>query len=194
VLPDNTHLIHSKSDRVLRLTASCIQSIVRSRYAHDMPMNVAIDLARAHDVRSAVQAYEQKLELHQGLPHNTRIQLAGTEAAISRGVIPAEEIDRTIAVRRGSLETMREGEQGEARREILVARLREVRRECEQWAREYSRFFDDIASLYQKAARDLRSLHLDAERARQADVELEQVLVLALHRAGQIESNVRAVA
>lgn len=131
-------LLSPQPDRVLRLTASCIQSIVRVRHGYEIPMADAIELARVHDVRSAVRIMGEKLELLRTVPQAARLKLATTEATFTVGFLPKEDVDRTVSVRRASIGVMSEQMQAGMPREILVAKLHELRRECEQWAREFS--------------------------------------------------------
>jgi hypothetical protein len=187
VQPDNVNLLRQKSDRVRRLTASCVQSVVRRRYGYEMPMADAIDLARIHDVRSAVRIFEEKLDLFKNVPQPTRFKLATTEATLTGGLTPREDIDHTVAVRRVSFGTMSEYEQAGVSREILVARLHELRRQWERWAREYSRFIDRVASLHVEADRDLNLLRLEPETAKRAKAELERVLLVALRKASELK-------
>jgi hypothetical protein len=191
-VPNSAEVLSLKSDRVLRLTASCIRSVVRIRYAYDISPASAIELARVHDVPSAVRVIGEKLELHQARSQAARFDIAITEAAFTVG--PREDVDRTVSVRRASIDVMSEQSQAGIPREVLVARLRDLRRECEQWAREYSRFIDRIATLYAQADRDLKALRLEPEAAKQAEVALERVLLVALRKAGDLELHVRAVA
>lgn len=184
-----------KSDRVLRLTASCVQSIVRLRYRYEMPMSEAIDLARIHDVRSAVRAFADKLELLQNIPQAARFTLAAAEATFTGGVVsPADYVDHTIAVRRASIGAPTEREQSGVPREVLIANLRQLRREWEQWAREFAHFMDRIASLYVEGDRALKLLGLEPETAKRAEAELEQVLLIALHKAGGLGTHIQAAA
>lgn len=194
MVPDNTDLLRYKSDRVLRLTASCVQSIVRRRYRYEMPMAEAIDLARIHDVRSAVQTFGEKLELLQNVPQAARFKLAATEATFTGGLNPADDVDHTVAVRRASIGTTHEREQIGIPREILIANLRELRREWERWARDFGYFIDRLASLHAEGERGLKLLRLEPELAKRAEAELEQILLVALHRAGELEPHVQAAA
>ena len=191
--PDNVNLLCQKSDRVRRLTASCVQSVARLRYGYEMPIADAIDLARVHDLRTAVRTFEEKLELLQNVPQATRFKLATTEAALAGGLNRRAGVDHTIAVRRASIGTMPEREQLGVPREILVARLRELRRSWERWAREYSRFIDRVASLHAEAERDLKLLRLEPETAKRAKAELERVLLVALLEAGELGSSFEEV-
>jgi len=186
--------MHYKSDRVLRLTASCVQTVVRLRYGYELPVADAVELARIHDVRSAVRIFGEKLRLLENIPRPTRFTLAATEAAFTGGIIPEEDLDRTIAVRRASIGTIPEHEQAGARREILVANLRELRRAWEQWAREYAHFIDRLAALLAEGERELKLLRLEPETAERAGTELEQVLLVALRKAGELEPFVQAAA
>jgi hypothetical protein len=183
---------YQKSDRVLRLTATCIRSVVRVRYGYDISMASAIELARVHDVPSAVRVIGEKLELHQGRSQAARFDIAATEAAFTVGT--KEDVDRTVSVRRASIDAASEQKQAGMPREVLVTRLRVLRRECEQWAREYSRFMDSIATLYAKADRDLKALRLQPEASKMAAVELESILLTALGKARDLELHVQAVA
>ena len=158
-----------------------------------MPFADAIDLARIHDVRSAVRIFEEKLELLQSVPQATRFRLATTEAALTGGLSPREGVDQTVAVRRVSIGAMSESEQSGVSREILVARLRELRRQWERWAREYSRFIDRVASLHLEADRDLKLLRLEPETAKRAKADLERVLLVALRKAGELGSSFEEV-
>jgi hypothetical protein len=195
VLPENVDLMRYKSDRVLRLTASCVQSIVRVRYRYEMPMTEAIDLARIHDVRSAVRAFGEKLELFQSVPQAARFKLAATEATFTGSVVPpADYVDHTIAVRRASIGVPSEREQNGVPREIFIANLRQLRREWEQWAREFADFMDCIASLHLEGDRGLKLLRLEPETAKRAEAELEHVLLIALRKAGELGTHVQAAA
>jgi hypothetical protein len=194
MLPNNLDLMRYKSDRVLRLTASCVQSIVRIRYRYVMPMSEAVDLARIHDVRSAVRTFGEKLDVHQNVPQAARFKIAAAEATFTGSLSSADYVDHTIAVRQASIGTTHEREQTGAQREILIANLRGLRREWEQWAREYVHFIDSIAALHVQADRELKLLCLEPETARRAEAELEQVLLVALHKAGELEPHVRVAA
>jgi hypothetical protein len=192
VLQNDVSLLHYKSDRVLRLTATCVQSVARFRYGYEMPVADAIDLARIHDLRSTVRILEEKLELLQSVPQATRFKLAVTEAAFTGGLNPAEDVDHIVAVRQASIGTTPEWESSGLPREILIARLQGLRREWEHWAREYSRFIACLGSLHMEADRDLKLLRLEPETAKRAEAELEQVLLVALRKASELEPNVRA--
>jgi SLT domain-containing protein len=187
VPPDNTILLGQKSERVRRLTASCIQSVVRLRCGYEMSMADAIDLARIHDVRSAVRIIEEKLELLQNVPQAMRFKLAATEAALTGGLSSREDIDNTVAVRRASIGPKSERQPAGVSLEILITGLQKLRRQWERWAREYSRFISRIASLHAEADRDLNSLHLEPETAKRARADLERVLLVALRKAGELE-------
>jgi hypothetical protein len=184
--------VYQKSDRVLRLTATCIRSVVRVRYGYDISLASAIELARVHDVQSAVRVIGEKLELHQGRSQAARFDIATTEAAFTVGT--REDVDRTVSVRRASIDAVSEQRQAGMPREVLVARLRVLRGECELWTKEYSRFIDRIATLYARADRDLKALHLETQVAKQAEVALERILLVALRKADDLELHVRAVA
>jgi hypothetical protein len=193
VPPDNLPLLHHKSDRVLRLTASCVQTAIRLCYAYEMSMSEAVDLARIHDVRSAVRVFGEKLELFNSVPRPTRFRLAATEATFTSGVIPEDDLIHTVAVRRASIGTISEHERAGISRLVLVAHLREVRRASEQWAREYGGFMDRIALLHMEGVRDLKLLRLEPETGKRADGELERVILVALRKAGELVLSVQAV-
>lgn len=191
---DNTKLIQPKSDRVLRLTATCVQAVVRLRFAYDLSSDDAIELARIHDVRSAVEILGGKLELWRSIPEGPRFELAVAETKLAGGLIPAEDAKGTVEVRRGYIQTTAEDGQAGTQREKLILGLHELRREAEQWGREYGRFIDRLLSLYAGARKDLVLLRLAPETAKQAESELEQVLLVALHKADELETQVRASA
>lgn len=192
MLPDDIHLPHHKSDRVLRLTASCIRSVIRLRYGYEMHMPEAVDLARIHDVRSAVRVFGEKIELLHRVPRSARFKLAATEATFTSGVIPEEDVSHTVAVRRATIGAIPEYEQAGIPREVLVAHLREVRRASAQWALEYGRFIDRISSLHVEGVRGLTLLRLEHATGKRAEAELEQILLVALRKAGQLESHFQA--
>ncbi len=102
MLPDRGKPIFRKSDRVVGLTASCIQSVVLLRHRHELSRSVAIDLARVHDLPTAVRKYAEQLEVLRGAPREVRHEQAGVEAALTRGFDSRREVDRIVEIRQGS--------------------------------------------------------------------------------------------
>jgi hypothetical protein len=191
VLPSKGDQSPGKSDRVVFLTASCVRSIVRLRFAYEMPMADAIDLARVHDLRSATEAVREKLEVLRNVPEAGRARQAVAEAKLTRGLLPREELERTIKLRERSIGSTTVTEEAEAQRETLVTRLRALRRDWERWGREYSDFMDSMALIHSRACLELEALHLPPEVGARAEAELEAILLEAVSAANGINPGAR---
>lgn len=170
-----------KSERVVLLTASCIRSLVRLSFSYEMSMRDAVELAHAHDLRSAIGTVRAKLELHRGKP-----ELAVTEAKLTRNLVSTEELRRTLEVRREAVATEKNTEDGARDREALVERLRVIRRESELWARQYSAFMRRLSSVYSEGRKQIAALRLPPGNSTNAQLELERIILEAMRRAAEI--------
>src|SRR6267154_1998469 len=105
-----------KSERVVQLLAVCIRTAVRFRYApRELSKPDAIDLARKHDLSSAMKAISGKMELHQNLPSDEgRFKLAVNEA---------KDLDtkNVIAMREASVAILQSNQAASSQRYLVVA-------------------------------------------------------------------------
>jgi hypothetical protein len=171
-----------KSDRVLRLTATCIQAAVRLRLGMRIPFDDAIELARVHNVRSAVESIGAKLRVHESVPEHVRVQVAVSEAKLSDVVTGSESTEHIIKVR-----TVAFGPglaaQMPALSESFKRGAEAIRREAMEWSVDYGGFSEDLFAMYRDAARQLKQIPITAERRAQAIAELETIIADALKRA-----------
>jgi hypothetical protein len=184
---EKTYPVQPKSDRVARLTASCLRSLVWRRYSREISPDQALNLGRIYDLRSAMETIKLKLELHRPIPdESARFGLAVTEAVLTPPEDPAKNLNRIIQVRRESANTRTAGDQGELHRETLIRSLQILRRDWELWVREYSHFIEQLGLLHRVAIRELNSLSLNPEIANRAYEELQGILLRALEQASEL--------
>jgi hypothetical protein len=179
-----------KSERVVKLLAACIRSAVRFRYPQlNLSQTDAIDLARIHDLQSALRTISTKMEVHQSLlSEQRRFMLAVNEAKlVSDADIGTENI---IAIREASIAVLRStSDATSSQRHLVVASLRIGLQEVRLWAKAYSRFLTEIESLYKSTNARIVGLRLSSTVRRKAQLELEQIIVDATRRAGEINSS-----
>lgn len=178
----SAHWSVGKSERVLRLTASCIRTAVRLRLGHNLSFDDAMDLARLHDVQSAVNSLEAKLEVHDNVPDRVKISVAVSEAKLSNTVSGAESVEHIIKIRSAAFGTGMAETQTAEQRESLINALQALRREANQWADGYQRFSGDLFAIYENAVRQLKKLPLTGTRRTQAMTELETIITDAIRR------------
>jgi hypothetical protein len=170
-----------KSERVVRLTAACIQAAIRLRLNVSIPFSDAIDLARVHDVRSAVEGVRSKLQVHEAVPQSIRLKIAVSEAKLSDSVTGQESTEHILNVRNTTFENM-VPETNDTSASI-VRGLEAIVRDAAEWVGEYRRFSDDLLAIYRDGTRRLNQLPLTFERRAQARSELESIIADAFKRA-----------
>jgi hypothetical protein len=173
-----------KSERVVQLLAVCIRTAVRFRYApRELSRPDAIDLARKHDLFSAMKAISAKMELHQNLPSDEgRFKLAVNEAKDL-------DTENIIAMREASIAVLQSSQATASQRHLVVAGLYATQHEAQSWAKTYSRFVAEISSLYKSTNARIEDLHIPVTRRLKAQSELEQIIVDAIRRVGKIDSS-----
>ena len=188
-MPDNNQQSpwEPKSERVVQLLAACIRTGTRIRFARELPRSDSIDLARIHDLSSAMKSISAKMEVHQNLPSDQRrFDLAVNEAKlISQADIGTEKV---VAIREASIAALESSNAISSQRRLVVVSLRLAQEEARSWARAYSRFMTDIESLHKSASGRLQGLRLATSVRVEAQSELEQIIVDAIGRAGEIDS------
>jgi len=147
-------------------------------------MSDAVDLARVHDIRSALKSIAEKLEVHKARPEESRIQLAVMEAKLESSVTSGESIAQIIKVREASDQFQKE--RATIQREQLVELLRTVQRQSSQWASEYRDFLRHLSTLYGNTRRKLLEIPAPAEIHARALAELEEILQRAVKAASQV--------
>jgi hypothetical protein len=174
-----------KSERVAQLLAACIRAAVRLRYSHSLSQSDSIDLARTHDLRSALKAISEKMDLHQNLPDaQWRFTLAVAESKLA----PETDLGTAniIAIRKASVTTVGSNQSNASERQLALAALRTTQQEVRLWAKTYSRFLTEIENLYQSTNTQIESLHLTSSSRLKAQAELQKVIVNAIERAGEV--------
>jgi len=187
-ISENSPQLAPKSERVIRLLATCIRSAVRFRYAQNVSQTDAIDLARIHDLQSAMKTISEKMEVHRSLPDDQgRFKLAVAETKL------VSETDlgtaKIVAIRRATVDALGSNPGDLSQRQGLLASLRMVQQEARLWAKGYSRFLTEIASLHKSMNSRIVGLHLPTSVRLEAQSELEKLIVDAIRRAGEIDSS-----
>jgi hypothetical protein len=184
-MPESSHRapqVAPKSERIVGLLAACIRAGVRLRYSQDITQGDSIDLARVHDLRSAMKAISEKLEVHQNLPsRRERLVLAITEAKLITAA--GGGVGSIIDIREASVATCGSSRAASSQSQIALVALRQVQRDARAWAREYSRFMAEIAKLHKSASAEIDALRLPASTRSKARAELEALLLGSIARA-----------
>lgn len=178
-----------KSDRLLSLTAACIRAVMWIRFKYELPFSEALDLARVHDLRSALDEIAAKIEVHRNLPDsNARVGLAIVESKLEHPVAKdvVDYSEKVVAIRLKTAETLSARTTSAEDRASLLSMLRGVRIESQHWAQEYSRFFIALANLYRQTRSDLMELELNSVERDKALGELERIMSDAICSAGRI--------
>ncbi len=173
-----------KSERVVQLLAATIRSAVRLRYARELSLDDSVDLARVHDLHSALKTIAVKTEVHQNLPDGRGFSLAVAEAKLTTGANLANE--KIVAIREKSIATFEADQSNSSRRHEIVAALRTTQQETRVWAKAYARFLTEVEALYRSTNAELDTLHLPVGRRLEADSELQKLMVEMVRRAGEI--------
>jgi hypothetical protein len=191
MIDDVSPLRVPQSERTLSLFAVCIQVAVRLRFEQELPLSTALELARVHDLRSALRGIAAKLELHRNVSDaKAKAGLAFAEAALTSdeaaGAAAAEAatIAAVIAVRKGATEAMSAHKFSADQRTALLATLREVREDSRRWANGYSRFSTALLDLYKAMRSELTKMPLASSDRARALAELEEIIRDATIRAG----------
>ncbi len=150
----------------------------------DLSVADSVELARVHDLRSAIRRISRGLELHRNLPNKgMQFRLAVAEAKLTTESDVAT--GKIIEVRKVSVEALVATQTGSSEREVLVKRLRVVQHEFGEWSRTYSRFLDDVATLRRNARAEIHHLRLPAEDRSAALIAVDGIILNALVRAAQ---------
>lgn len=187
-ISENSPQLATKSERVVKLLAACIRSAIRFRYAQTVSQTDAIDLARIHDLQSAMKTISEKMEVHRSLPDDQgRLKLAVAETKL------VSETDlgtvKIVAVRRATIDALGSNPGDLSQRQVLLASLRIVQQEARLWAKGYSRFLTEIASLHKSMNARIIGLNLPTSVRLEVQSELEKLIVDAIRRAGEIDSS-----
>jgi hypothetical protein len=170
-----------KSERVVQLLAASIRAAVRLRYARDISRDDSIDMARAHDLPSALRTIAVKMEVHENLPDDHGFDLADAETKLtSESHLGTEKI---VEIRRASLSTLESSQSNSSDRQFLIAGLHAVQQEARSWAKAYSRFLTEMETLYKSTRTRIDGLNLPLGKRLQAQSELEQMIVNAIKQA-----------
>lgn len=153
-----------------------------------MSMEDAVELARVHNLHSAVDVFGKKLELHFNTPDAIKFKLALAETKFTHPGNGSEDVKNTVNARMATITTISDNTQNELNRQHLVGTLHDVRRESETWAREYARFIERLTLLHGEAIAELESFRLDTESIGQAKMELGQILLNALHKVDGLQA------
>lgn len=130
-----------------------------------------------------------KMEVHQSLlSEQRRFMLAVNEAKlVSKTDIGTENI---IAIREASIAALKStSDATSSQRHLVVSSLRIGLQEVRLWAKIYSRFLTEIESLYKSTNARIVGLRLSSTVRRKAQSDLEQIIVDAIARAGEINSS-----
>jgi hypothetical protein len=174
-----------KSERVVRLLSACIRTITRRQYSEVLPVAEFFELARNHDLRSALKAIKEKMDLHATMPDRRhRLSLAVAEAAI--GTDNTFSRQKVIAVRGASVILQEEERAKLAHDRILRTVIRSAQDQAHQWSSSYSRFQTEISKLYNATSLRIDELGLPAVRRIEARAALEQIIQKAVEHAGQL--------
>lgn len=172
--------LYPKSDRVIQLLAASICTAIRLRFSREISKGDSIDLARVHDLRSALNTITIKSELHRHLPGGRGFDLAVAEAKLG------SEHEMITAVRQATISTFDSNQSSASERQKLIEALRTTQQEARLWAKEYSRFLIEMETLYNKTNGQLNSLRLPLNRRLQAQSELEKLIANATRRASVV--------
>lgn len=177
-----------RSERISLLTAAFIRAAVRLRFGYEMSASESVELARVHDLRSAIDSIGAKMELHRNLPTRSRMELSIVESAIDPPVDRAttDSFGNVVSVRVKTLQTL--SAETASVQDVGARRsaLRALRTESRLWARDYGRFFEAMAKLYRNSRSKLIDMDLSGEDKMKAFAELEDIIVDGISRAGQI--------
>lgn len=187
MINDRAHSLRSgpKSERVVELLATCIRAAVSFRYAHQLSKPDSVDLARVHDLRSALKNIAEKMEVHENLPSSPmRFTLAVAETKLMSEANLG--IDKIVDIREAAAATLssRLGNMSDLQSATLA--LRAAQQETRLWATAYTRFVVEIQSLYKSTSIQIGNLHLPTHRLVKAHSDLEKLLLDAIGRAGKV--------
>jgi hypothetical protein len=191
--PTEEHSNRAKSERVVLLTASCIQSIARLRHGAEIPTRNAIALARVHDVRSASEVIATKLDLMRAVPEAIRLPLVVAEAQLETGTYDKSHIDALLRARRASVQVI-DNTRGLAPRHEVVAALQRIRKEWSEWGDRYLAFVRSLGHIHASATQELGQIRLSSELLKRAETELERIALGAIRKASECESSKKAAA
>jgi|ERR1700733_3715367 len=178
--------LRQKSDRVVLLTARGIQTLVLRRYGHEISISDAVDLARAHNLRTALLTLATKMEIHVATADSLQFDLALQETKLSSELADGVSIDRVVDVRRAATSSASVSQNQLISREQLQAALAAIRRESNAWTREYKEFIESLSGIYKQTKNVLDELRLSVVDRRGAQEELENVMLVAIKKASGI--------
>jgi len=144
--------------RVLELLAHSIQTALRVRLSYEMPIGLALNLARRCTLPMAISEVEGRLrDLAGGLDHRFAARLAIVQTALGRAAYGSSVAERTRAETIRLLRD-REGVACEQERRYV-----QVSQELAEWQRVAGWFYPQMEVLYRNVQSAIRGLHLSTQ-------------------------------
>jgi len=177
-----------KSDRVVYLTAACIRAAIRLKFHYEISFSESLEMARVHDLKSALSHFAAKMELHRNLPPESRVKLSVVESALEPAVSSglSSNSDGIVKLRIKTVDAISAQVNSLEDRSALLTKLRNLRTESKLWAEDYARFLASLGTLYRQTRTTLVEMGLADSDKHTALAALETIATNAIRQAGEI--------